>query len=69
MLPVTADDPAQPGDYEFHTFTYGSGKDLQRKAYGKDVLLASASVDATEYISSWPVLRTLFWGSIPLPSR
>lgn len=73
VLPVTADDPAQPGDYEFHTFTYGSGKDLQRKAYGKDVLLASASVDATEYISSWPVLRTLFWGfdpaSLPLNAR
>lgn len=73
VLPLLADDPAQPGGYTFHSFTYGSGKDLQRKEYSKDVLLTSASVDATGYISSWPVLRTLFWGfdpaSLPLNAR
>ncbi|NQX46710.1 alpha/beta hydrolase [Paenibacillus tritici] len=73
VLPLAAADPGRPGDYPFHSFTYGSGKDLQRKAYSRDVALVSTSVDATEYIRSWPTLRTLFWGfdptALPLNAR
>jgi dienelactone hydrolase len=73
VLPVPAADPGQPGDYTFHSFTYGSGQDLHRTEYGADATLLSASVDATEYIRSWPTLRTLFWGfdpgALPLNAR
>lgn len=68
-----AADPSEPGDYAFHTFTYGSGKDLHRKEYGSGASLISAPVDASDYISSWPSLRTLFWGfdpdALPLNAR
>lgn len=73
VSPVIAPDPSKPGDHSFHTFTYGSGKDLHRKAYGEGASLISSPVDAKEYISSWPLLRTLFWGfdpgALPLNAR
>ncbi|KHL95051.1 hypothetical protein QW71_15045 [Paenibacillus sp. IHB B 3415] len=73
VLPAAAADPGQPGDYTFHSFTYGSSQDLHRTEYGGDAALLSASVDATEYIKSWPALRTLFWGfdpgALPLNAR
>jgi dienelactone hydrolase len=46
---------------------------LHRSEYGQEVTLESSPVDASEYISTWPRLRTLFWGfdykSLPLNGR
>ncbi|WNS41821.1 chlorophyllase/cutinase-like alpha/beta fold protein [Paenibacillus sp. MMS20-IR301] len=64
-LAALAADPGQPGSYAVRSFTYGSGHDLHRTEYGDEASLLSTSVDATEYISSWPTLRTLFWGFDP----
>ncbi|WP_340021003.1 alpha/beta hydrolase [Paenibacillus sp. FSL K6-1096] len=73
VQPAIAADPSEPGEYTFHSFTYGSGKDIHRKGYGGEASLISDSVDATDYISSWPKLRTLFWGfdpgTLPLNAR
>lgn len=70
---ITADNPGQPGSYTWRTFTYGSGKDLQREGYGDGAELISTSVDASAYIKNWPKLKTLFWGfdntSLPLNAR
>lgn len=73
ILPSAAADPGQPGSYTYQSFTYGSGQDIHRAEYGRQAGLLSASVDATEYIKTWPTLRTLFWGfdpgSLPLNAR
>ncbi|UQZ34517.1 alpha/beta hydrolase [Paenibacillus sp. PK3_47] len=70
---ISAADPAEPGDYTYYNFTYGSGRDLHRAEYGREVTLESSPVDASAYISKWPTLRTLFWGfdykSLPLNGR
>lgn len=71
--PIPAANPAEPGDYTYYHFTYGSGRDLHRSEYGREVTLESSPVDASGYISTWPTLRTLFWGfdykSLPLNGR
>ncbi|WP_238650768.1 chlorophyllase/cutinase-like alpha/beta fold protein [Paenibacillus piscarius] len=73
VTPLIAPDPSKPGDHSFNTFTYGSGQDLHRKEYGSGAALISAPADASDYISSWPSLRTLFWGfdpgTLPLNAR
>ncbi|RKP47375.1 alpha/beta hydrolase [Cohnella endophytica] len=66
-------DPSMPGDFEFRTFTYGSGEDLHRSEFGPDAAELSSSVDASSMISDWPWLRDKFWGfdekSLPLNGR
>lgn len=62
VTPVHGADPAAPGSYSYEPFTYGSGEDLHRAGYGKDVGLISASADASAFIKNWPKLRTIFWG-------
>lgn len=60
--PIQADDPAKAGPYGVKSFTYGSGEDTKRAAFGSDIAVKSASVDASAYIHRWKWLRSLFWG-------
>lgn len=73
VIPLTASDPAQPGNQAYQSFTYASGKDLHRTEYGKDANVISSTVDASAYIKNWSKLRTLFWGfdynALPLNGR
>lgn len=72
-LSQLAVNPAEPGAYEIEAFTYGSGKDLRRPEFGKEVSLLSPPVDASSLIQKWPKLRTAYWGfdqhSLPLNGR
>ncbi|WP_039838956.1 chlorophyllase/cutinase-like alpha/beta fold protein, partial [Paenibacillus sonchi] len=71
--PIDAENPGEPGNYTYRSFTYGSGQDLHRSEYGDEAELTTATVDASAYITSWPKLRTLFWGfdhsSLPVNAR
>ncbi|MHA6532289.1 alpha/beta hydrolase family protein [Paenibacillus sp. BAC0078] len=70
---IHAANPGEPGDYAYYSFTYGSGQDLHRKEYRSGASLLSSAVDASAYITSWPKLRTVFWGfdysALPLNAR
>ncbi len=71
--PIRAENPGEPGNYTFHSFTYGSGQDLHRTEYGDGAELTTSAADASAYITSWPKLRTLFWGfdysALPVNAR
>ncbi|GAA0136774.1 hypothetical protein YSY43_36150 [Paenibacillus sp. YSY-4.3] len=71
--PIEAKNPAEPGNYDYFSFDYGSGSDYWRPEYGKKADLISTSVDASAYIEKWPALRTSYWGfdqsSLPLNGR
>ncbi|MBH5318108.1 hypothetical protein I6N90_09840 [Paenibacillus sp. GSMTC-2017] len=56
-----AADPSLQGEYNVKTFSYGSGLDKHRTIFGNDTDVISSSVDATEYITDWSRLKTLFW--------
>lgn len=68
--------PAQPGDYDVLTLTYGSGED-RRPEYGENVTLTSRRVDGSKLIDNWDGLtgwlRTSYWGfdaqALPLQAR
>lgn len=70
---IKAGNPGEPGNYAYHSFTYGSGQDLHRTEYGAEADLVSISADASAYIKNWPKLRSVFWGfdasSLPLNAR
>jgi dienelactone hydrolase len=69
--------PGLPGTFAVKTLTYGSGRDLRRDEYGKDVTLLSRSVDGSKLIDNWDGLsgwlRTSYWGfdvtELPLQAR
>lgn len=44
---LDAPDPSQPGNYEVSTLIYGSGTDIKRPEYGKDVDIKTKAVDAS----------------------
>jgi dienelactone hydrolase len=44
---LNAPDPSQPGNYEVGTLIYGSGTDIKRPEYGKDVDIKTKPVDAS----------------------
>ena len=62
-LPLT--DPSAPGKYNVKQLTYGSGKDLYREAFGKNVNWQTDSVDGSNFVENWQGmggwLRTKFW--------
>ncbi|MBW4085299.1 alpha/beta hydrolase [Paenibacillus sp. S150] len=70
---IAAENPGEPGPYTYHSFTYGSGQDLHRTEYGGGAELITPAADASAYITSWPKLRTLFWGfdysALPVNAR
>ncbi len=69
--------PAQRGPFTVETLSYGSGKDLHRKAFGVDAALISETVDGSHLIDGWSGLsgwaRTQYWGfdatQLPLQGR
>lgn len=68
-----SEDPLRQGSYPYRTFTYGSGTDKHRHAYGEGADIRTQPVDASGYITRWPALRTRFWGfdqhALPLNGR
>ena len=61
--------PAAKGPYQVKQFTYGSGKDLHRNEFGKDVDVITKSVDGSAFVTNWQgikgALRSLYWGFGP----
>jgi dienelactone hydrolase len=70
---IDADNPGEPGNYDYSFFTYGSGSDKQRQDYGEKADLISNSVDASDYIKHWYWMKEMFWGfdeeNLPLNGR
>ncbi|MCL6603402.1 MAG: alpha/beta hydrolase [Paenibacillus sp.] len=73
VVPLEASNPGLPGTYAYRNFTYASGRDLHREEFGAQTDLISPVVDASDYIKTWPKLRSLFWGfdysALPLNGR
>ena len=69
--------PAALGPYQVKQFTYGSGKDLHRSEFGKDIDVITKSVDGSAFVTNWRgirgALRSLYWGfgpqKMPLQGR
>ncbi|HEX2626330.1 MAG TPA: hypothetical protein VHL56_05450, partial [Candidatus Limnocylindrales bacterium] len=57
VRPAPLDDPGAPGPYAVRSFSYGSGTDRLRPAFGAGAAIVTRTVDAT------PVLQELGWGS------
>jgi len=73
---VLAEDPSQPGEYPFESWTYGSGTDLRRPEYNTAVRFRTQPVNAGPfvYIGGWKAtLRSWYWGfdtdCLPLNGR
>jgi dienelactone hydrolase len=60
------DDPGAPGPYTFERWSYGSGVDTRRPAFGVDAARITPTVDASEVLRPLPggadEVRALWWG-------
>lgn len=65
MSPITDENPANKGNYNYTFFTYGSGHDLHRDKFGKNVDQVTPTVDASYFITKWDEKREKFWGFDP----
>lgn len=69
--------PAEIGPFKVKRFTYGSGKDKHREAYGEGANIKTPSVDCDKFIQNWNGIngwwRTKYWGfdqtELPLNGR
>ncbi|WP_075348805.1 alpha/beta hydrolase [Algoriphagus marinus] len=69
--------PAENGNFQFTTFTYGSGKDLRREEFAEGVTYQTESVDGRAFIDNWKKFggwwREKYWGfdakELPLNAR
>lgn len=59
---LDAANPSLQGSFDVSTYTYGSGKDKHREAFGAEADYITSSANASAYIQQWPRLRTAFWG-------
>lgn len=59
---MTAENPAEKGDYDYTFLTYGSGTDKQREEFGAKADLCTPTVDASHFITRWSDKREAFWG-------
>jgi dienelactone hydrolase len=62
---ITAPNPAERGTYAVKTLTYGSGTDIQRPEYGKDVTIKTKTVDVSPFATIAAAAakdRKKFWG-------
>lgn len=50
------------GQFGWKFLTYGSGEDVHRIEFGKDISEKTTSVDASHFITRWSKKRTKFWG-------
>lgn len=62
---LDADDPSEIGEYTVNKIFYGSGTDLHRKEYGKEVKLLTSSVDGSGFVDNWSGLRRRYLGFGP----
>src|SRR5262245_4222497 len=46
---ITAPNPADKGTFTVKTLTYGSGTDIQRPEFGKDVTIKTKTVDVSPF--------------------
>jgi len=58
-------DPALTGSLEVERFSYGSGTDHRRPAYGEDATWVSTAVDGSSLVTGWSGLRRWYWGFGP----
>ena len=62
----TLPSPAEPGEYEWSYFTYGSGDDQRRSEFAEGVSFRSESVDLSKILPEWKGFkkraREWFWG-------
>ncbi len=71
------DNPSNPGNHTFSTFTYGSGTDAKRSEYAEGVTYRTESVDGSKLLPDWKEKkkkwREKFWkfpiDSLPLNAR
>ena len=73
---IVANDPSQPGDHPFESWTYGSGTDFRRPEYNAAVRFRTQPVDASPFVDldGWKAaFRSWYWGfdtdSFPLNGR
>ena len=62
---ISAQNPAERGTFTVKTLTYGSGTDIRRPEYGKDVTIKTKTVDASPFASITGTAakdRRKFWG-------
>ena len=62
---ISAGNPADKGTFAVKTLTYGSGTDIKRPEYGKDVTIKTKTVDASPFASITGQAakdRKKFWG-------
>lgn len=63
---LSAASPAQKGEYDVKTLTYGSGADKHRTEFGEAVVIKTESVNGTPFLDNWSGMsgwyRELFWG-------
>ena len=75
--PISAVAPTANGAYTVKSLTYGSGTDLHRLEYGKEVDLKTNSVNGLAFIDNWAGLggywRKKYWGfdakALPINAR
>ena len=63
---LTAPNPGERGSYTVKTLFYGSGTDIKRPEFGKDVTIKTKTVDVSPFASipkpRRPRTRKKFWG-------
>jgi len=63
---IQAPSPAEDGNLQFTTFTYGSGEDLRREEFAEGVTFQTESVDGRAFIDNWEKFggwwREKYWG-------
>ena len=63
---LTADNPAESGQYAVRRLSYGSGTDLHRPAFGSAVDVQTESVDGSRILPAWQGFtadfREWYWG-------
>lgn len=55
-------DASAQGPFAYNFYSYGSGTDLQRDWFGREVDIITDSVDSSHFITKWGEERTKFWG-------
>ena len=74
---IQAPSPAADGNFQFTTFTYGSGKDIRREEFAEGATYQTESVDGRAFLDNWKKLggwwREKYWGfgakELPLNAR
>jgi len=63
---IALPDPSEKGDFEVEYFTYGSGSDERREAYGENVTYTTNTVNALPLLPEWKgkkkKWREKYWG-------